>query len=536
MISPGLPDIFSAGRETARLLVAPTDLRATDPMEGEDLLSDRFCFQGETLETNGKPPFSCAMPDDAFLREMARFSWLRHFRTQDSSAANEKARASVLSFLRRHRRISGPCWQTDVASQRLLAWLSHSTVVLKGADTQFYRRFAEAILRHERILRQRYKTMPDDENRLTAAIALCMVSICMDMPEKRRRQASRRLDAALDRQVLPDGGHITRNPQTLLNVLFSLLPLRQTYINLDLTLPKRLVPAIDRIYPALRFFRHADGNLALFNGNGATLATDLSAIMRYDETGGTAFKALPHTGYHRLQGNGTVLITDAGKPFSPHLSKTAHAGALSFEMSSGRSRFIVNAGVPNSSDAEMLRMARSTAAHSAVTLGETASVRFSHSAFLGPVAIGGIRNTGAERSTGDDGTDTVDLWHDGYLGTFGVYCLRRISLSPDGQVIAGSDRFDRKNGEAPGPENRTAAIVRFHLHPSVWALRENEHSIFLTAPDNESWLFSAPGLQVEIEEDLFFASNAGLTRSQQITVSSVIGDQSQIDWRFERQS
>ena len=188
--------------------------------------------------------------------------------------------------------------------------------------------------------------MPHDANRLKAAIVLAMTSIALDLSDRLKRQATRRLNDALQRQILPDGGHIARSPQTLLELLVLLLPLRQTYINLDQSLPKALVPAIDRIYPAFNFFRHRDGNLALFNGTGAVLATTLSALNRYDETGGAGFKALPHTGFHRLQAHDTVLIADTGKPLSAQLSKSAHAGTGAFELSSGQNRFIVNAGMP----------------------------------------------------------------------------------------------------------------------------------------------------------------------------------------------
>ena len=55
--------------------------------------------------------------------------------------------------------------------------------------------------------------------------------------------------------------HATRAP--VWNVLIDLLPLRQTYVNLGHEVPAKLIPCIDRMYPALRFFRHEGGELAL---------------------------------------------------------------------------------------------------------------------------------------------------------------------------------------------------------------------------------------------------------------------------------
>ncbi|RZI57706.1 MAG: hypothetical protein EOP94_03645, partial [Zymomonas sp.] len=41
-----------------------------------------------------------------------------------------------------------------------------------------------------------------------------------------------------------------------LDLLLDLLPLRQTYVNLGHDVPVKLIPSIDRMFPALRFFRH----------------------------------------------------------------------------------------------------------------------------------------------------------------------------------------------------------------------------------------------------------------------------------------
>ena len=40
---------------------------------------------------------------------------------------------------------------------------------------------------------------------------------------------TRRLVDELERQILPDGGHISRNPGALIELLLDLLPLRQAF-------------------------------------------------------------------------------------------------------------------------------------------------------------------------------------------------------------------------------------------------------------------------------------------------------------------
>ncbi|TIW85858.1 MAG: heparinase, partial [Mesorhizobium sp.] len=181
----------------------------------------------------------------------------------------------------------------------------------------------------------------------------------------------------LDRQILADGGHISRNPMVVLEILADLLPLRQTYANQAETPPQALIGAIDRMLPALRFFRHQDGSLARFNGMGATIHDRIATILRHDDTAGAPLLHAPHSGYERLSMGGTTVIADTGLPPPVDVSNAAHASCLAFELSSGRQHYIVNAGIDTYGAAEFRPLARATAAHSTATINDTSSARFS---------------------------------------------------------------------------------------------------------------------------------------------------------------
>ena len=97
-----------------------------------------------------------------------------------------------------------------------------------------------------------------------------------------------------------------------MELLADLLPLRQTYANQAETPPAALISAVDRMLPALRFFRHQDGSLARFNGMGATIHDRIAAILRHDDTAGAPLLHAPHSGYERLSMGGTTVIADTG--------------------------------------------------------------------------------------------------------------------------------------------------------------------------------------------------------------------------------
>ncbi|WP_275786693.1 heparinase II/III family protein [Pararhizobium gei] len=523
------------GKAPDRLIVAPTDLRAVDPFVAEEIMQGRFPLAGRVLDTEGESPFEMDLPSQEFAVRLHGFGWVRHMRSIKEEDALRHLRHLVGGWIETHgRRIGGIAWDADIIAQRLIAWLSHSPIILRDAEHAFYRRFLKSLALQVRYLKHVADTTCDGEARLRVRIALAMASVAMPASEATIRKAARNLDAELDRQILPDGGHCSRNPRTGLELLLDLLPLRQTYVNLGHDVPAKLIPCIDRMYPALRFFRHQGGELALFNGATSTLANELMAVLRYDETAGAAFKALPHMQYQRLAAGRVLAIMDTGMPLSPELSRTAHAGCLSFEMSSGRHRFVINSGSPKFAGERYRQMARMTAAHSTVTVQDHSSARLSQSRFLGPIVTGGVSRVDCVRQEAEP--DSIIARHDGYVRSFGLVHERDISLNGQGTVLRGRDRLLQQDGTDPAATNTASAVARFHIHPAIVLRQHSPHEVYLTAPDSETWLFTCRDSEVEIEEDVFFADPSGVRQSSQIAVSFTAAAQPEIQWVLSRQT
>jgi uncharacterized heparinase superfamily protein len=522
------------GTSPDRLIVAPTDLHPADSFAGEEITAGRFPLAGRALDCEGESPFALELPSEEFAVRLHSFSWLRHLRLVDPEAASITARFVVDDWLQSHGRvIGGMAWRPDVIAQRIIAWLSHSPVVLKDADYPFYRRFLKNLAFQVRYLRHVADTTRDGEARLRVRIALAMASIAIPASAGAIRKAARNLDRELDRQIMPDGAHCSRNPRVALDLLLDLLPLRQTYVNLGHDVPAQLIPCIDRIYPALRFFRHQGGELALFNGASYTLANELMSVLRYDETGGAPFRALPSIRYDRLTAKDTVVLIDTGMPLSTDWSATASAGTLSMEMSSGKQRFIVNSGRPRFAGEAMRQMSRMTAAHSVATLNDTSSSRISSSRFLGPIITGGVSKVEASRYERQTGSDGITATHDGYLRRFGLVYERDIHLGATGNEIRGRERFFRP-GDPQSVIEKGIAVVRFHIHPSIHVHKSRPEEARLVAPDGESWTLTCLDVPVEEEEDLFFADPSGVRASRQLTLTLPLKEIPEVQWLMTR--
>jgi len=78
------------------------------------------------------------------------------------------------------------------------------------------------------------------------------------------------------------------------------------------------------------------------------------------------------------------------------------------------------------------------------------------------------------------------------------------------------------------------AVARFHIHPSIALSRIDGETILMDAPDGDAWLFTAPGLAVEIEEDIFFADVSGVRETEQLTITFTLPMVNEIRWMLKR--
>jgi len=526
---------------TDRLIIAPHDLRTADATRAAEIYAGRFVFAGKIVTCHGRSVFDLEPPSDDWEVALLGFGWLRHLRAADTALTRANARSLVddwLSSRSKRRRAIGR--RSDVLARRVISLLSQAPLVLNDADNRFYRRYLRGLAREIRYLRYATLDIPDGVPRLQVLMALCYASLCLANQAGHIRSASRKLSDELQRQILPDGGHISRNPGALIELLTDLLPLRQTFAARNIAPPPALLNAIDRTMPMLRFFRHGDGNFALFNGMSSAPSALLATLLAYDDTHGVPMANMPHAGFQRLEAGPTILIADTGVPPPPAVSHDAHAGCLSFELSSGLSRIVVNCGMPSTGRDNWRAFARGTAAHSTLTYRETSSCQFVELSAVkrllkGAPIVGGPTHVESFRETVPGGT-TLTASHDGYLERFGVVHRRVLVIAEGGSRLDGEDTLSPAPGARIRGTNADYAL-RFHLHPAVKASRLNDgRGVMLVLPNREVWTFEAPDDRVELEESVFLAGNDGPRRTAQIVIRQDARQVSGIRWSFIRSS
>ena len=523
--------------KTDRLIIAPQDLRTADATRAAEIYAGRFAFAGKVVICDGRSPFEIIPPSDEWAVALLGFTWLRHLRAADSGITRANGRALVDEWITLQGSWNATGWRPDILSRRILSWLCQSPLLLTDADVRFYRRFMRSLSRQVRMLRRTAKNARDGVPKLQALIALTYAALCMAGQSRHLRRAASHLVDELNSQILPDGGHIRRNPDALIELLLDLLPLRQAFSSRNVAPPPALLNAIDRMMPMLRFFRHGDGNFAHFNGMGVTQPDLLATVLAYDDARGAPLSAAPHSGYQRIETVGAVLLMDTGKPPPIAFSQEAHAGCLSFELSSRNQRIVINCGIPATSRETWRQVARATAAHSTVTFNDTSSCRFLESGTLKQLAFGAPIIGGPKdvRATRDDRPDSVMLQtsHDGYADRYHVVHHRSLILSTDGQRLDGEDSFELADPSRLPDSTSDEFAVRFHLHPSVKANRLTDaHGVMLLMPDKHVWTFNAFDNEVEIEESVYLSGAEGPRRTVQIVIYGRARKGPRVRWSF----
>ncbi|MCB1387501.1 MAG: heparinase II/III family protein [Nitratireductor sp.] len=525
----------------SRLIISPKDLRIADAGLAQDIYSGRFFLAGKMIETGGGDPFTLAHAPIGWQRELHGFGWLRHLEADGGELARKNATALLNDWLsHRFSRRSSPAWQIDVAARRLITWLCHSVPIVETMTPRQYQNWLKSIGFHIRFLKLSGRQAPEGLPSLTLRIALAYAVLCADGMKRYQPRAMRLLDEELAGQIADDGMHRSRNPAVLAELLALLLPLRQAHARLGIQPSQRLVSSIDRMMLALKFFRLGDGNLARFNGVSANRSDLVATLMHYDDAIAASSEPQALGGYQRLTAGTTVLIADTGRPPQGAASAEAHAGTLSFEVSSENTLLLVNCGAPPfDMTGRRPDAVRATAAHNTLTIRDTSSSRIYagrlFASLLGGWFVSGPSKVTCERRTGSGSTGFVAT-HDGYRKTFDAIHERSLFLSFDGNRIVARDRLKSPSGGAVRSARDAAFQIRFHLPPSVSAGTMEDGSVVLMCGRGLTWRFACKEIRPVIEESAFFASISGTKRTMQIVLNGNAGDTPEVSWQLVRET
>ncbi len=513
---------------------------------GQQMLAGNFLIEGELLLSPGAIPFE--QGGSAAQEALHGFAWLDDLAAVGDARARKLAQAGVMAWITRYGRGAGPGWGPGLTGRRLIRWIAHALLLMQGMGADDQSRLLRAMAQHAALLSRRAGRAAPGLPRIEAHVGLLYAALSLEAMESRIGPASAAVLSAAERQIGPDGGVATRNPEELLQIFELLTWAAQALADHDRPVGTKLGALLDRVALALRALRHADGGLARFHGGGRGAEGVLAAALGVHDMlrPGQALRPPDTTmGYARLSAGRCTVIIDAARPPLRAAPARAHAATLAFELTSNRRAVIVSCGDGRVFGPDWHRASRATASHSTLAFEGYSSARFATLRKARLELAEGPRKVGMEFRHAPHAR-AVALSHDGYLSTHGLEHLRYLDLSADGRVLSGEDmlvapsrtarrRFDEVLARTGG--SGAPFALRFHLHPEADAsLDMNGTAISIALRSGEIWVFRAGGLQIALAPSVYLEKGRLKPRpTQQIVLSSrATGYTSRLTWNLAK--
>lgn len=530
------------GHRANGLGIAVVDLHVGDAKKADKIYQGKFNFAGRSVERKRTGIFVEKQGNENWRHELLGFGWLADMQAAGRELSRVQSRALISEWISIGgdtffaRRFSNN-FSSEILANRLIAFACHSPFFLKGASQAFCDRFFASVSRQVKLAYSRSYSEPNELKRLHIHIALAYACLAFSGFEPLRKKVFTRLSSELDKQIFGDGGHISRNPQTLRDLLALLVPLRTGLESSQMEVPAPFNHALERMLPALRFFTCPDGGLSVFNGVNDTRPGLVRRILETDNVNGRPLAHAPHSGYARLQQGKSSLMIDVGSTVADTLTSATSNGLFAMEFCDGSSRLVTNCGAIKYGDEHWQSASRSPQANSGVCLARTGvgkqiSNKLVKTLFGGPLLLGSV-NVETELDTQRQGT-LFSARHDGYANRFGICHTRQLFLSANGFDLRGKDMFalDEQGGDIM---KNVPFEIRFHLHPSVSAtISRDGASAVLMLANKTGWRFNARGAQLRLEESVYLPQDGRIRKTVQLLLAADIPSVRQVQWAFKR--
>ncbi len=314
-------------------------------------------------------------------------------------------------------------------------------------------------------------------------------------------EGMRILSAQFPEQVLADGAHYERSPMYQCIIVEDVLDL----INMARAYPDAITEhwkpqvklwedSIQKMRFWLKAMSHPDGGVSFFNDSAMGVAPNSAELDEYASALGLpptpniaeGITHLKSSGFVRLQRGTAVVLIDVAPVGPDYQPGHAHADTLSFEMSIGTQRFLVNSGTSTYAINPQRDWERSTEAHNCVVVdGESSSEVWKSFRVARRAKPFGLKIDDG----GPNGQWSVTCSHDGYKRLPGKPVHTR-KWQIDAKTLKITDSVN------PQPKSATAF---YHLHPEVACniIEPRAQSLSLTVLQNAvQFSVNTPGMQL----------------------------------------
>ena len=506
-------------------------VKLIDPWAGNENAARQLC-KGQFSFEDSLFPVSCDLwtdyGDHPTLRHAIHsFAFLRDLKTMGGDVARKIARDHVTQWMERYDRFDKHTWNTNTLSERLYFWLTSFDFFGASAGAQFQQRYFDMVVRQARHLSRALTHDNHGVELLRAARGLIYAGLSFHGREQWVMHGFNVILNEIPKQILSDGGHISRAPTATADTLQIMLDIRCALRRAELPVPEIIQHAIDRLGQAFKFFRGHDKKMPLFHGSREGDVAALDSIYAQIPVSNRIIKSLPETGYERVQMGRCLMMVDACQSPTPPHDRTSHSSPLAFELSYGRERVFVNCG-SHPTSTEWKQVLRHTSAHNTLTINHApAHEMLPNGSFArrqDPVRI---------KRVDDKDSCLLEMQHNAWQSSHGITHKRRLYVSDQGLDIRGEDTLSCDLA----PEDALDVTLRFHLHPrALVSLVQEGQEALIRLPSGLGFRFFAVGGTLTLDNSIYLGTGLKPIKTKQLVVTSrMIEANHQLKWALQRE-
>ena len=462
------------------LMSSPKSGHPANAQRGATILKGKWNFGGATLETPERhAPWGPPFPSLHFADRIHRFHWMRDLAAAGSSG-EALSRALIVSWVDHFGRWDAFAWRLDVTADRVINWMAAAPFAITPLEQSARAAVLDSLARQLRHLHLAQDEPTTLHGAFRRAIALVLAGACLPDGERYLEDGLKALEAELASQLLADGGHVSRRPSRLAEMLIDMHVAEDLLLRMGQSAPGFLTRAQSRMQNMLKFLATPDGGCLVGHGGSDGLDGLVKAALSPFGEGGGRFAFAQLTGYHRIQADKLTVYIDTGEAPAASHGQLCATSCLSVSLFDGPDRLITQIGGNAELDAEWQFAVRRTAAQSTLQIGREDSAVFKPAADTGLMTPIGPDNVSARRLE-ESSQFLLEAQHGGWRAKYGLIHRRRLYINKDGKRMTGEDSLSR-----PLSENRTTApehvpfFIRFQLHPDVKiAPGPDERTLFL---------------------------------------------------------
>jgi uncharacterized heparinase superfamily protein len=369
----------------------------------------------------------------------------------------------------------GDGWEPYPLSLRMVNWIKW---VLAGnpADADILRSLAM----QSRYLNKRLEIHILGNHLLANAKALIFAGCFFQSAEASKWLATglKYFNQQLSAQILADGGHFELSPMyhaIILEDVLDVINILKTYAQ---PIPLVWLALVKNMFHWAQTLSHPDNDIAFFNDATLNIAPTLKDLSDYSarlqlaapQATRTALQYLAASGFARLDLGDAVVLADIGKVGASYQPGHAHADTLSFELSLGKQRLLVNSGISTYNNTGDRSWQRSTMAHNTAVINDRNS-----SDVWKSFRVAKRANVHQIKTSARPDQMMVSASHDGYYHAYGVTHNRSWQLTRKKLLI--EDTFTGNN--------KQKISLYFHIHPEVIVSQTDANNIVFYDHSNQ---------------------------------------------------